>query len=68
MNNIARKLLFLRLSKIKIGLLTLHDAHESWNFGDEGASPELSAVIRVTSPSFYFISMMKGSLGAADGD
>jgi cyclopropane-fatty-acyl-phospholipid synthase len=66
MNNIARKLLFSRLSKLKIGLLTIHDAHESWTFGDQGASPELSAVIRVTSPSFYWISITRGSLGAAD--
>lgn len=64
--NIARKLLFTQLSKLKIGLLTVHDDDESWRFGDQGACPELSAVIRVTSPSFYWTSIKGGSLGAAD--
>ncbi|MBP6918455.1 MAG: class I SAM-dependent methyltransferase [Legionellaceae bacterium] len=61
-----KKLLFMRLSKLKIGLLTVHDGDESWSFGDQGSSPGLSAVIRVISPSFYSTIIMGGSLGAAD--
>ena len=61
-----KKLLFMRLSKLKIGLLTVQDGDESWYFGDQGSSPGLSAVIRVTSPSFYSTIIMGGSLGAAD--
>ena len=64
--NFFKKLLFMRLSKLKIGLLTVQDGDESWSFGDQGSSPGLSAVIRVTSPSFYSTVVMGGSLGAAD--
>ncbi|HBI21713.1 MAG TPA: SAM-dependent methyltransferase [Legionella sp.] len=66
MKKISRKLLFKRLSTLKVGLLTVHEGHESWLLGDKGASPELRATIRVTSPRFYWAIITGGSLGAAD--
>ena len=66
LKNIAQKILFRRLSKLKIGLLTIQDGQESWVFGDQRAPSELSSVIRVTSPNFYWGSIIGGSIGAAD--
>ena len=66
LKNIAQKILFMRLSKLKIGLLTIQDGQESWTFGDPRVPSELNAVIRVISPNFYWNSLFGGSLGAAD--
>ena len=66
LKKIAQKILFRRLSKLKIGLLTIQDGEESWVFGDPRAPSELSSVIRVTSHNFYWGSIIGGSLGAAD--
>lgn len=66
LKKIAKKLLFIRLSTLKIGLLTIQEGEEFWSFGDQSAPSELNAVIRVNSPNFYWASITGGSLGAAD--
>ena len=66
LKKIAKKLLFMRLSTLKIGLLTIQEGQKSWTFGDQSAHSELNAVMRVTSPHFYWDSIIGGSLGAAD--
>lgn len=66
LKKIAKKLLFMRLSTLKIGLLTIQEGEEFWSFGDQSAPSELNAVIRVNSPNFYWASITRGSLGAAD--
>ena len=66
LTNIAKKLLFMRLSNLRIGLLTIQEGQQSWTFGDQQAPTELNAVIRVTCPTFYWASIIGGSLGAAD--
>lgn len=66
LKKIARKILFKRLSTLRVGLLTIKEGQESWTFGDQRAPSELTAVIRVLSPNFYWASIIGGSLGAAD--
>ncbi len=64
LQNIAKKLLFKKLNKIKYGCIKIVDQDEIYNFGK---NKEIIGTIVVINRKFYLDVLLGGSIGASDG-
>ena len=66
LDKLAKQGLLSRLQHINRGYLTIHDESETYHFGNQQCSSQLSASLTIKSKRFYSASVFGGSTGAGE--